>query len=552
MATEPCVTGDPRVRQVELWSLREDVDLELDADQALMRTPWGAVRLRNLGTMAREALRRMTFGPVSLNNAVASRMKDAAGPGGSVSEIRGELAQLHMLLQQLQYLVVRSLAVESTDPPLISVVPMTRRAVFKPPDEITTPARLSRFASMRTEDGELVLESALSLHRVVLHRPDAACLVSSLARPGTPADLAKAMGIHEDVVTDVVRYLVGAGMVVLAEPCLPGAEAPGDVPGVARPVFAEDTEPALVTWSGRDMLFHTRSRRGRHDEPYGATYPFLGMVSPEPLLKPVPEGPRLPLYRPPLERLLKEDMPLTAALERRRTLRAYADGPVTAEQLGELLYRTARVRAVFSTSSDTSGRSIATSRPYPSGGASYSLEVYVTVGRGAPSAGRGIYYYDPHDHALVLVNRDENDIRELLYAAQTGAGLAAPPPTLLTLTSRFSRVSWKYRGMWYANILKEVGVLQQTLYLVATSMGLAPCALGGGDSDTAARAFGLDWRAESSVGEFIVGPRGREDDDVGAGAAPTHLGMPDLTARAVNDADWAVRCPGRSAPVGLE
>ena len=43
--------------------------------------------------------------------------------------------------------------------------------------------------------------------------------------------------------------------------------------------------------------------------------------------------------------------------------------------------------------------------------------------------------------------------------------------------------------------------------VLATAMGLAPCALGSGDADVAARAFGLDWAHESSVGEFLVGSR---------------------------------------------
>jgi hypothetical protein len=43
------------------------------------------------------------------------------------------------------------------------------------------------------------------------------------------------------------------------------------------------------------------------------------------------------------------------------------------------------------------------------------------------------------------------------------------------------------------------------MYLVATAMGLAPCALGGGDSDLFAQASGLDYLAESAVGEFILG-----------------------------------------------
>ena len=52
---------------------------------------------------------------------------------------------------------------------------------------------------------------------------------------------------------------------------------------------------------------------------------------------------------------------------------------------------------------------------------------------------------------------------------------------LLVLTARFQRVSWKYELIAYATILKGVGVLYQTMYLVATAMRLAPCAIGAGD-----------------------------------------------------------------------
>jgi hypothetical protein len=43
------------------------------------------------------------------------------------------------------------------------------------------------------------------------------------------------------------------------------------------------------------------------------------------------------------------------------------------------------------------------------------------------------------------------------------------------------------------------------MYLVATAMGFAPCALGGGNSDVFAEAAGTDYYAESSVGEFVLG-----------------------------------------------
>ena len=59
--------------------------------------------------------------------------------------------------------------------------------------------------------------------------------------------------------------------------------------------------------------------------------------------------------------------------------------------------------------------------------------------------------------------------------------------------------------MAYAITLKNVGVLYQTMYLVATAMGLAPCALGSGSSDLCAAAAGTEYLAESWVGEFPLG-----------------------------------------------
>jgi len=61
--------------------------------------------------------------------------------------------------------------------------------------------------------------------------------------------------------------------------------------------------------------------------------------------------------------------------------------------------------------------------------------------------------------------------------------------------------------MGYALILKDAGVLTQTMYLVAEAMGLAACALGAGNADLFAQAAGVDYYAESSVGELMLGSR---------------------------------------------
>jgi hypothetical protein len=83
--------------------------------------------------------------------------------------------------------------------------------------------------------------------------------------------------------------------------------------------------------------------------------------------------------------------------------------------------------------------------------------------------------------------------------------LSAAPDLLIILSARFHRVSWKYESIPYALILKDVGVILQTMYLVATAMGMAPCALGGGNSVAFSRAAGLDFWLEGSVGEFMLG-----------------------------------------------
>jgi SagB-type dehydrogenase family enzyme len=78
---------------------------------------------------------------------------------------------------------------------------------------------------------------------------------------------------------------------------------------------------------------------------------------------------------------------------------------------------------------------------------------------------------------------------------------------LLILAARFSRVMWKYQGMAYALILKDTGALMQTMYLVATAMNLAPCAVGAGDTDLFAQATSLNPLQEASVGEFTLSSR---------------------------------------------
>jgi oxazoline/thiazoline dehydrogenase len=405
-------------------------------------------------------------------------------------------ALLHHYLQWCDELGLLCYTVASNSCPLATVVPMASGFLFSA-STFGTGARfqLSRFAYCRRDGESLVLESPLSLARTVLRGPTGAGFVAQLVQPRSPRELSATVGdVSDDTAEAFVTLLANAG--VVAEVDADGA-------------LGEEADSALTPWEFHDLLFHSRSRMGRHDNPSGATFPFLDHMPPLPALKPAMSGNVIPLYRPDISDLEHHDLPLTSVLEHRTSIREYGNTPISARQLGEFLYRVARIRSISEPDPARSRPYQTTSRPYPSGGATYDLELYVTVETcdGLPS---GLYHYNPLDHQLHGVAARDAHIEQLLRDAQAAAALSSVPQVLITLTSRFQRLSWKYRSIAYATTLKNVGVLYQTMYLVATAMGLAPCALGGGNAALFAEAIGTDYCAESSVGEFALGSaRGR-------------------------------------------
>jgi oxazoline/thiazoline dehydrogenase len=353
---------------------------------------------------------------------------------------------------------------------------------------------LSRFAYLRRERDALLLESPLGGARVVLHDSRVAALVFALASPLTAQELAARMcDLPAEAVPFLLVLLTTGGMVDTPDPA--GEDA-------GRVLCSRDA------WEFHDLLFHARSRRGRCEAPAGATYRLAGRLDLPPARKPAPAGELYRLSRPDLEKLQVDDPPLSRVMERRRSVRAYAARPLTVRQLGEFLYRVARIQdeqdVVIQTPHGPMPMSIA-SRPYPSGGALYELEFYAAIAR-CDGVDPGMYYYEPRDHGLIRMGGSPVEVKCLLRDAAESAGI--PEDTLqvlLILAARVPRISWKYASIAYALILKHAGVVYQTMYLTATAMGLAPCALGCGDSDAFARAAGVDYYDETSVGEFLLG-----------------------------------------------
>ncbi|HET6879347.1 MAG TPA: SagB family peptide dehydrogenase [Pirellulales bacterium] len=356
---------------------------------------------------------------------------------------------------------------------------------------------LSRFTYLHRDGSEMVIESPLAHARIILHDPLAAAVVVALAAPATIEELGR---YACEMPVDAVAALVDA----LAENCL--VDQLSDEP-------SDNVASVLETWEFHDLLFHSRSRRGRYDAPFGGTY-RLAHRPPPPAVKDATCGPGVPaasaiqLDRPDIERLMRDDPPLAYVQERRKSLRSYGETPMKLAQLGEFLFRVARVKDRYSADVPTPSGTVTfdlTSRPYPAGGGLYEMEFYLAIRR-CEGLSPGLYHYEGVAHALTQVAASPRHVEALVDEAAASAGIEPKTvQTLVILAARFERLAWKYESIAYALALKHVGVLYQTMYLAATAMGLAPCALGCGDSDLFARASNLDYYSEASVGEFLLG-----------------------------------------------
>lgn len=389
--------------------------------------------------------------------------------------------------------------------PLATWIPDNDDGLDPQPDAVRPPGGkrvvLSRFAYCRRDGHALVLESPLAHGQLVLHGErgeDAWRALAPLNRPRALRDAIARSPLPPIAARRFLGLLWRQHFVV--EPDSEGQGGPD----------RHRQGGALDSWEFHDFLFHTRSRHGRHRNGYGAR-----PQSPSTRRRDVPSRPRpadiVRLPHPDLSRLRRDDAPFAAVLEDRRTRRVHDASPMNIDEVGEFLYRTVRARRRRADGLGWKGLD----RVAPTGGAAYELDTYLAIRR-CRGVRPGLYRYDPLGHALWRRAGPTLDVRRLIAAA--GHAARTKPQVLIIVSARFGRTLRRYASMGYAMILKDAGVLLQTFYLVATAMGLAPCAIGGGDSDVFARAARTKYYEETSVGEFLLGRSNRKSS--------TPLGVP--------------------------
>jgi len=173
---------------------------------------------------------------------------------------------------------------------------------------------------------------------------------------------------------------------------------------------------------------------------------------------------------------LLSDTPLVEALQRRRSVRAYASRPLGLQQVAQLLWAAQGYN-------DAAGL-----RTAPSAGALYPLELLLVAGD-VSTLESGLYRYRPADHSLELLQR--GDLRAELARAAFSQRWLADSAALLVITAIYQRTTAKYgaRGRRYVHI--EVGHAAQNALLQAAALGLGAAVVGAFDDRAVSRLLQL-------------------------------------------------------------
>ncbi|HDP34174.1 MAG TPA: SagB/ThcOx family dehydrogenase [Candidatus Hydrogenedentes bacterium] len=221
-------------------------------------------------------------------------------------------------------------------------------------------------------------------------------------------------------------------------------------------------------------------------------------VPPPPLQKPCPpDAPRIPLPDGAKALARLGNMPLGAAILQRESVRHYAAGALSLEELSMLLWATQGVREIL-------GAECAL-RTVPSAGARHAFETHLAINR-VESMPAGLYRYLPFDGALAQLRVDENIGYDAAMAC-LGQGFVAASAATFFWTAIPERMEWRYGLAAHKVIAVDAGHVCQNLYLACQSIGAGACAIAAYDQNACDKLLGVNGDEEFTIYIAAVGKK---------------------------------------------
>jgi SagB-type dehydrogenase family enzyme len=162
---------------------------------------------------------------------------------------------------------------------------------------------------------------------------------------------------------------------------------------------------------------------------------------------------------------------LDGALDRRRSIRSFADESLDEEAIAHLLWAAQGVTASWG------------GRTAPSAGALYPIEVSVATGE-------GLRRYVPEEGRTVVLTSE--DRRPHIANATGGQDAALHAPALFVISGIVARTAEKYGDRAERYVQMEAGHVCQNLLLEAIGLGFGAVPLGAFSDDDLRTALGVD------------------------------------------------------------
>jgi len=180
---------------------------------------------------------------------------------------------------------------------------------------------------------------------------------------------------------------------------------------------------------------------------------------------------------------------LLSLLRSRRSVRRYADEPLSLAELAFLLWATQGVTA-------NPGPAV-TLRTVPSAGARHAFETYLSCRR-VEGLEAGIWRYLPLEHRL-LFEFSEPELGARISAACLGQRFVAQGAATFFWSVLPARMEWRYGPAAHRVLPLDAGHVCQNLYLAAEAIGAGACAVGAYDQQALDALLRLD-----GVEEFVL------------------------------------------------